>query len=284
MVEVSEVKKIARQIFAEFMATCFFVCVVTGSVSAAKYSSMTPDKTEGLPFQPVGFSIAIGSAITILAFAIGDISGGHMNPSVTLTLMITGNTNPFLGIGYMLAQTMGAIMGGGLIRGAVGKDNYHSGIPYDLPCSTAGGFFLEFFGTTILLFTVFMVAIWPSSHADKSGNDLRSFVKSIVASTAPIPIGLSIVVAHLTIAPFTGSGINPARVVGGVFFYEDMPVHFWIYWVGPFLASIFVPLLYFTFYGTLGPVQDIKGLLQSDQNQRFSDAVLSKDSVNVEMV
>jgi MIP family channel proteins len=266
----TRVKEFTRACFAEFFATSIFVCVVTGSVSAAKFSALEHDTGSGLPFQPVGFSLAIGLAITILAFAIGDISGGHMNPAVTLTLAITRNIPPLRAIAFMLSQTTGAIMAGGLIRGAIGKNNYHSGIPYKLPVTPSGGFFLEFLGTTILLFTVLTVAVWASPHADRKATQITSFVRSIIASTAPIPIGLSIVVAHLTIAPFTGCGINPARVVGAVFFYDDMPDHFWIYFIGPFLASCFVPLVYYALYGTIGPVDDNSESLLKSQDPKFS--------------
>jgi len=109
----------------------------------------------------------------------------------------------------------------------------------------------EFMGTLFLIFCVFNVAVW--SH--KSDADMGS---TTVSALAPLPIGLAVMVSHLTLGPFTGCGINPARVVGAVVYEDgfwdgDAGKDFWIYIVGPFLASIVAPLTYGAMEGTLSP-------------------------------
>merc|ERR1719446_1721752 len=106
-------------------------------------------------------------------------------------------------------------------------------------------------GTAFLIFCVFNVAVW--SH--KSDTDLGS---TTVSALAPLPIGLAVCVSHLTLGPFTGCGINPARVLGAVVWEENFwdgraGKHFYIYMIGPCIASFIGPLIYKFFFGTFKP-------------------------------
>jgi len=237
-------KATLRAMFAEFCATALFVFFGAGSVSAAVAAA-------GPAVQPVNYALSFGFAITILAFAVGDVSGAHINPSVTLALAITKNIEPMRAVLYVISQIVGGLVGGGLLRLAVG-DAYRSGIGLSPLVQPGGGFLLELMGTLILIFVVFNVAVWTTNVAE---ND---FGGTVISSLAPIPIGLAVLVAHLTLGPFTGCGINPARVLGAVV-YEDgfwdsrAGENFWIYWVGPFLASFIAPLTYLVMEGTLHP-------------------------------
>jgi aquaporin PIP len=186
--------------------------------------------------------------ITTLAFAIGDLSGGHMNPAVTVSMLATKNISPIRGCLYIVSQCVGGIIGGGMVKLAVGKDHYVSGIG-KAPFVTAGGaFVLEFMGTLVLIFTVFHVAIWAA-------NVKEHLTSSNTQALAPLPIGFAVLVVHLAIGPLTGCGINPARVLGAVVWQEKEPFpgHHWVYYIGPFAASIVGPLVYFVLYGTVHP-------------------------------
>jgi len=239
------VPKLARAFLAEFLATLVFVFLGPGSVSAGAFAS------GGDFFQPVGYSLAFGLSITALAFCIGDLSGGHINPAVTLTLTVTRNISLPRCVLYIIAQFLGGLCGGGLLYLAVGKEYYNSGIPAELLISEGGGFIMEFMGTAFLLFTVFCVAVWASKHSEETNSTLEV---STTAALAPIPIGFAVTIAHLVLGPFTGCGINPARVLGAVVYVEEasdrFPSHHWIYWVGPFTASLVVPLIYWLLYGS----------------------------------
>jgi len=154
------------------------------------------------------------------------------------------------GVLYIIAQFLGGILGGATLLGSVGEGDYKSGIGMRSDLATCGqGFLMEFMGTLVLLFTVFHVAVWASKPDQ---NDLSN---SLVAALAPIPIGLAVFVAHLVLGPFTGCGINPARVVGAVIWEKDFfdgyaGDCFWIYFAGPLMASLIAPLLYRALYGT----------------------------------
>jgi len=233
--------------YAEFIASLFFVFFGAGSVCGAL--SATSDQG---PVEPINYAVAFGFSISILAFAIGDISGGHINPAVTLALAVTKNITPSRAVLYVIFQMLGGLSGGALLYGAVGKDNYASGIALAPDTKPAGGFALEFMGTLLLIFVVFNVAVWSGKPLE---NDIGG---STVSALAPIPIGWAVLVAHLTLGPFTGCGINPMRVVGAVAFessewWAAYGEDFWIWIAGPFLASLVGPLIYLSLYGTVKP-------------------------------
>ena len=99
---------------------------------------------------------------------------------------------------------------------------------------------------------MYNVAIWAGKPLE---NDLSG---NTIGALAPLPIGLAVLVSHLTLGPFTGCGINPARAIGAVIWQKGFwdtraGENFWIYIVGPFLASAVVPLWYRCVYGTTQP-------------------------------
>eukprot|EP00966_Prymnesium_polylepis_P290134 6702453-Prymnesium_polylepis.1 len=229
---------------AEFFATGLFVFFGAGSVSAAVQAA-------GAVVEPVNYALSFGFAITILAFSIGDVSGAHINPAVTLSLAVTRNISPERAVSFIVAQITGGLFGGGVLRAAIGKEKYKSGIGLAPELNGGSGFIMEYMGTFLLIFVVFNVAVWARKPTDDFGG-------GVVAALAPIPIGLAVMVSHLTLGPFTGCGINPARVIGAVV-YEDgfwdghAGSNFWIYIVGPFVASITTPFVYGLMEGNLTP-------------------------------
>lgn len=155
---------------------------------------------------------------------------------------------------------------------------------------TAGGFFLEFMGTLLLIFVVFNVAGKPLENDIAGSCSLRrvpssccsiglslclrhrrltvsalcllailTISGSTISALAPLPIGLAVAVSHLTLGPLTGCGINPARIIGAVVWEGKdwwdgrSGQAFWIYIAGPFAASLVGPLLYAALYGTVSP-------------------------------
>ena len=93
-----------RGAWAEAIACFFFVFFGAGSVCGAV--SATNDLG---PVEPVNYALSFGFSITILAFAIGDVSGGHINPAVTLALAVTGNVTPTRALMYVVMQMLGGI-------------------------------------------------------------------------------------------------------------------------------------------------------------------------------
>jgi len=145
-------KEEARASLAEAFACCLFVFFGAGSVVGAL--SATGDAG---PVEPVNYALSFGFSITVLAFSIGDVSGGHINPAVTVSMVVTRNITVSRAVMYIFAQIGGGIVGGGLLRMCVEKGSYASGIGLASDITPAGGFFLEFMGTLLLIFTVFNV-------------------------------------------------------------------------------------------------------------------------------
>lgn len=227
-------KHLLRSIFCEFIASLIFAFF--GPAAATNGG------------EQINYATAFGFTIAALAFSIGDVSGGHINPAVTLAMAITKQIDISRCVTFMLAQFIGAICGGAILYGAVGHGMFNSGIHLNPDLSTSGGFICEFMGTFFLIFVIFNVALWSTGLAK---SDIAG---SVVSGMSPLTIGLTITVVHLSIGPLTGCGINPARVVGTVIFEGDewwkghTGKRFWIYLVGPFLASLIAPLTYYGMY------------------------------------
>ncbi len=201
-------------------------------------------------------SFAFGFMILVLVSGFGSVSGGHINPAVTLALMLAKVCEVKRGIYYMVAQFAGALLGALLCYGATyGLSTTPIGLkplslapgtpPYALGVTTLSpyvsqlsGFILEMMGTILLCMTVLMVAV-------HKGNPFSPM--------APHPIGFAVFVAHLALVPFTGCGINPARtfgpaVVAAVAGHEGAWGSWsWIYFVGPFTGSAVSVAIYHIF-------------------------------------
>lgn len=247
-VEGRHLKQELHAAFTEMFATALFVFFGVGSVNATRMT--------GEVVKPIDYALAFGLAITCLAYAVGTISGGHMNPAVTLSMMLTRNITITRGLFYIVAQFVGGIIGGATVHAVTNNSTagYVSGITLEESISPQAGFGFEMVGTLLLLTVVFNVAVWTSEplSTDLSG--------STIAALAPVPIGFAVLVVHLVLGPYTGCGINPARVIGSIIFDKDVLAggshtlaHLYIYFVGPFTASIVAPLIYYGMHGTVKP-------------------------------
>jgi len=240
---------VMRAVRSARSAAFFFVFFGAGSVSAAFTANAN---ASAVVIEPVNYALSFGFGITVLAFAIGNLSGGHINPAVTVAMLVTGNLSPTRALMYIPMQIAGGLCGGGLKRLALDGHNYYSGIGLDQHVTPGQGFIFEFMGTLLLIFVVFNVAVWTGRPLE---NDIGT---TTVSALAPLPIGLAVAVSHLTLGPFTGCGINPARVIGAVV-YEDnfwqgrAGENFWIYILGPLAASFAGPAIYYVLHGTFKP-------------------------------
>eukprot|EP00040_Diaphanoeca_grandis_P000399 m.15318 g.15318 ORF g.15318 m.15318 type:complete len:345 (-) comp10529_c0_seq1:169-1203(-) len=249
--------------FAEFIATLLFVFFGVGSVCALGASGSAPT--------PINYALGFGFGITLLATSIGGISGGHMNPSISLAMVVTGNISVTKFFIYIFAQFTGGIFGGGLLWGMVDgeysisnefgnsteqRNLYATGLGLHDSITPAQGLFIEMMGTLLLLYTVFFIAVSAGNISSKSNS---ASMNDVISAMAPLPIGFSVVVAHLFAGPFTGCGINPARALGAAvwadeaFWESRTGEHFWIYFIGPVLAALVVPLIQWVQHGYVRP-------------------------------
>eukprot|EP00037_Helgoeca_nana_P024637 m.263032 g.263032 ORF g.263032 m.263032 type:complete len:204 (+) comp26701_c0_seq1:104-715(+) len=166
------------------------------------------------------------------------------------------------------------LTGGAVLYGAVGPRNYVCGIGLADSMTAGQGFILEFMGTLILLFTIYNTAIWSANIAESS------MPSSVNSAVAPIPIGFAVVAAHLTLGPLTGCGINPMRVLGGCimedrdFWDSHTSRAFWIYFVGPFVASLVAPIIHLGLYSHINA-----GKQNTTKTQNLKIAPIQDDGV-----
>jgi len=220
-----------RAVAAEFLGTMFFVFLGTGAVVAALNFAGSVD-TGVL----VAIAIAHGLGIMTAVAWTANLSGGHINPAVTLAMIVTRNIKPALGVAYMVAQFAGAAAGSALLKLAIPNDLEGNLGLHSLRSGMASGegLLLEVLMTAFLVLVVFNVAV------SKKGWGLN----------APIAIGFAIMLIHLVGVPFTGASVNPARSFGPALITNDW-TNFWIYIAGPAIGAVAVALVW-TVWKNLG--------------------------------
>ena len=212
-----------RRGVAEFIGTFTLIFIGAGAVmSAAGYRDPTL----------IGVAVATGLAIAVMVSAVGHISGGHFNPAVTLSFLITGRLAPTLAAVYWIAQFGAAVIAALLLKWifpTVAVNGTKLGAPALTPAITSGaGVAVE----TILTF--FLVWVIFATVADPRGT-----FKSI----AGLAIGFTITLDILMGGPLTGAAMNPARAFGPEL-VQNYWSHAWIYYVGPPLGAVAAGLLY----------------------------------------
>jgi len=222
---------ISKKLVAEFIGTFW---LVLGGCGSAVISAAFPEVGIGL----VGVSLAFGLTVLTMAYAIGHISGCHLNPAVTVGLWAGGRHPIGEVIPYIVAQVLGAVVGayvlltiasgqpgfdlsGGLASNGFGE---HSPGGY----SMASGFLTE-----VVMTLMFLLIILGAT-------DRRA-----PAGFAPIAIGLGLTLIHLISIPVTQTSVNPARSTGPAVFVGDWALgQLWLFWVAPLIGALVAGYLY----------------------------------------
>ncbi|XP_061151030.1 aquaporin-4-like isoform X1 [Syngnathus typhle] len=232
-VEQLKTKEFWRAVGGEFVAMLLFVLL--GVASTIDWASAPSDSKSiaNCPTQSdrkVLISLCFGFSIATLAQCFGHISGGHINPAVTLAMVMTRKVTIIKGVFYLLAQLVGAVAGAGIVRLATPPDFRENLGVTGLGKDVSGelGLLVELLLTFQLVFTIF-------ASCDPKRTDLGG-------STA-LAIGLSVSIGHFAGIPYTGASMNPARSFGPSVIATNFKDH-WVYWVGPFLGAIIATLLY----------------------------------------
>lgn len=193
----------------------------------------------------VGISFAFGLTLVAMIYAIGPVSGCHINPAVTLAMLITKRIKVGEAIGYMIVQVIGAIIGAGLIL-AIAKgngtfipspDNFgingygaHSPGHYSL----LAAFLTEAFFTMLLVITV-----------------LGATDSKAPAGFAGLAIGLSLAVTNLASIPVTNASINPARSIGPAVYVGGWAIEqLWLFIVAPLAGGVIAAIVYKALHGS----------------------------------
>ncbi|OBX37943.1 aquaporin Z [Halomonas elongata] len=222
---------------AEFIGTFW---LVLGGCGSAVLSASFPELGIGL----LGVSLAFGLTVLTMAFAIGHISGCHLNPAVSIGLWAGGRFPARELPCYIVAQVIGALIGAGVLYLiATGKPGFeissgfaangygeHSPGGYDM----ISALLVEIVMTMMFLFVIL------------GATDART-----PRGFAPLAIGLSLTLIHLVSIPVTNTSVNPARSTGVALFVGDWAVaQLWLFWVAPILGSLLGAIFYRMVSGT----------------------------------
>jgi len=214
-----------KQYGAEFLGTFW---LVLGGCGSAVLAAAFPDVGIGL----LGVSLAFGLTVLTMAFAIGHISGCHLNPAVSIGLWAGGRFPANKLVPYIAAQVLGAILAGGVLyiiaSGAAGFDVSKGFASNGFGAHSPGGYSLLAALVCEVVMTMFFLLII-----------LGATDKRAPAGFAPIAIGLALTLIHLVSIPVTNTSVNPARSTGVALYVGDWAIdQLWLFWVAPIAGAL----------------------------------------------
>jgi len=215
---------LAKSLFAEVLGTAILVLVGCGAALNWKTS-----------FDVTQVSLAFGLAVTAMVAVTGHVSGGHLNPAVSVGLLAGGELSLIKCGLYIVSQCVGAILGAGVLygvtpegrRGNLAANGLGEGADAVHP---AAALLLEAMLSMMLVLVVYATAV---DSANKVSPGL-----------APLLIGLTVTAAHLVCIPYTGTSINPARSLGPLVVTGTFDINHWVFWVGPLVGGVLGGILY----------------------------------------
>lgn len=221
-----------KKYLAEFFGT--FVLVFFGCGTAVVCGGYTGGTDTGY-LGVVAIALAFGLAIVAAAYAIGHVSGCHVNPAVSLAMLISGRMKFYDFIGYVGAQILGALAGSALLAAVVGTSETLSGFGANgygassaVGLSMVGAIIVEIVLTFVFVMTILGVT---SNKA--------------TAPLAGIVIGLTLTFVHIIGIPLTGTSVNPARSLApAIFAGGDALSQVWVFIAAPFIGAIIAAFIF----------------------------------------
>jgi aquaporin Z len=220
-----------KKYIAEFIGTFW---LVLGGCGSAVLAAAFPDVGIGL----LGVSFAFGLTVLTMAFAIGHISGCHLNPAVSVGLWAGGRFPANLLLPYIGAQVIGAVVAGGVLyliaSGKAGFDVAAGFASNGYGEHSPGGYsMLAALVTEVVMTMMFLIIILGATD----GRAPKGF--------APIAIGLGLTLIHLISIPVTNTSVNPARSTGVALYVGDWAVsQLWLFWLAPIVGAVLGAVIY----------------------------------------
>jgi len=223
--------QMSRRVVAEFIGTFW---LVLGGCGSAVLAAAFPGVGIGL----LGVAFAFGLTVLTMAYAIGHISGCHLNPAVSVGLVVGGRFKASELVPYIIAQVLGAIVAAGVLyfiaSGKAGFDLAGGLASNGYADHSPGGYSIaSAFVCEIVMTFMFLIIILGATD------------KRVPAGFAPIAIGLGLTLIHLISIPVTNTSVNPARSTGPALVVGDWAIgQLWLFWVAPILGAIIAGFVY----------------------------------------
>ena len=219
----------SKKLGAEFIGTFW---LVLGGCGSAVLAAAFPDVGIGL----LGVSLAFGLTVLTMAFAIGHISGCHLNPAVSVGLMIGGRFSSGELLPYIVAQVLGGIAGAAVLyviasgQGGVGAEGFETAgfASNGYAEHSPGGYsLLSALVTEVVMTFMFLIIILGATDARAP------------AGLAPVAIGLGLTLIHLISIPVTNTSVNPARSTGVALIEGGWAIsQLWLFWIAPIVGAV----------------------------------------------
>jgi aquaporin Z len=234
---------LSKRAAAEFIGTFWLVFGGCGSaVLSAAYPAL------GIGF--LGVALAFGLTVLTMAFAIGHISGCHLNPAVSVGLLVGKRFSIKDLPAYVVAQVLGGIAGAGVLYViATGKPGFELGgfAANGFAENSPGGYSLEacLVAEVVLTFMFLMIILGATDRRTPQG-------------FAPIAIGLGLTLIHLVGIPVTNTSVNPARSTGPALFVGGWAIQqLWLFWLAPIAGGALAGIVYPLIWGSDEPVHEV---------------------------
>ena len=231
---MSQSQPLSRKFLAELIGTFVLVFGGCGSAVLAAVFPYAQAESNPLGLGFLGVSLAFGLTLLVMAYAIGHVSGCHINPAVSFGLWASGRFRGSELLPYIGAQVLGAVIAGGLIYGiASGRAGFELSGSNPLATNgfgahSPGGYgLISALVIEVVLTFIFLLVILGATHG-KAPNGF-----------AGVPIGLSLTLIHLISIPVTNTSVNPARSTGVALFVGDWAVsQLWLFWAAPLVGAL----------------------------------------------
>lgn len=211
-----------KKYFAEMVGTMVLVLMGCGS---AVFSGSAAGIV-GAGTGTLGVALAFGLSVVAMAYAIGGISGCHINPAITLGVWLSGRMSGKDAGMYMIFQVMGAIIGSAILYALVAS-GAHEGPTATGSNSFKDGMCVQAFVAEAVFTFIFVLVVLGATDPKKGAGNL-----------AGLAIGLTLVLVHIVCIPITGTSVNPARSIGPAIFEGGIALkQLWLFIVAPFVGA-----------------------------------------------
>lgn len=252
-------KRLYTACVAELLGTMLLVLVACGAAQNASGDSKI-----------LTISLAFGFSVGTIVWMIGHISGGHINPAVTIGLVAARRITIIRGVLYIGAQVLGALIGAAILGALTPGDNPSLGhctvtrpvLDVDGTVLTPGINTLQAFGVELMEGFILVFVVFSSIDANRTG----------LGGSIPLTVGIAIAMCHLWAIKLTGSAMNPARALGPAILRDDLGDQ-WLYWAGPLTGGAIAGLLYDFLFAVNAGFDKIQGCCSLD----YDDADFDRD-------